>query len=302
MRLRKILAYVDSPTHDDPSVTRACQLAMATGARVTVANVIPKDVAHTPLDWRLDGHVRRLGEHAKYLRRRGINAEIRIAVGPPATELTRMVLKQEHDLVTKTARPNHQSPGGHFGATAHALLTLCPCPVWIAGANDRPRLRKVLAVVHPWSPDDGEATHALFDVARQVAEYDGAELHIARSFSTPKKGSAAATARAELRKLGSTAGAAQCWPHLLDGPLEQSIPTIAERLDADLVVMQTPAEAGTDEFRAPKGSRETNRGAAILRRVPKAVLALKAPNFEVPALQDPAGPTIDPVVPDADHT
>src|SRR5579875_3085034 len=64
----------------------------------------------------------RLTSLAASLKRKNVGISTKVAVGRPATELIKKVLRSEHDLLIKVAEPD---PGSLFGSTDMRLLRDC---------------------------------------------------------------------------------------------------------------------------------------------------------------------------------
>lgn len=72
-----------------------------------------------------------LNELADEARQQGINVTTRLVFGVPWEEMTREVLRAEHDLVIVGTRNLGTAKRLLFGSTGLKLLRNCPCPVWV---------------------------------------------------------------------------------------------------------------------------------------------------------------------------
>jgi universal stress protein E len=155
---------VDAGTEQpETAVSRAIKLALENKARLTLMDVVKP--LPRPLGMMTDaakpGELERLV--ASDLRRKlfeiaadfsdtGLSPDVVVAVGAPATEITRRVVDNDHDLVVKTA-DGYSAAGRLFGSAAKSLLRLCPCPVWILKPEIHGKFDQVLAAIDLESDD-----------------------------------------------------------------------------------------------------------------------------------------------------
>lgn len=186
--------------------------------------------------------------------------------------------------------------GGGFDATAQHFFRKCPAPVWAMLPGGRHAPRRVLAAVEagPAGSDERLLAREILDVVRMVAAGTEVELHVAQAWrltgeSVIRKrlGSSAVDeylsrqlelAKGELRELvaASEVRSLLAATHLPQGDPVDVIPLLAERVDADVVVLGTAGRAGLPGFLI--GS--TAEG--IIGRLARSVLVVKRPGFVSP--------------------
>ena len=165
-RFSNILVHVDSRAATHPALDCAADLAKANHGRLTIVDVVPD------FGWRsrliLGGYERALEnvtqgkskllkELATPLTQQGIDVTTKLLDGHTSVEIIRLVMKDGHDLVVKSAKGQHSQQTGFFGTTATRLIRKCPCPVLILKSDCPRHCGRVVAAVKP-APDD--ETHA----------------------------------------------------------------------------------------------------------------------------------------------
>jgi nucleotide-binding universal stress UspA family protein len=184
--------------------------------------------------------------------------------------------------------------------------------VWLIKPRKSPTYRTILAAVDVddgYPPQELETRGALnrqvLELATALALAESAELHIVNVWEvvgeSMMRGSAFLSTPEEtvnnwveqakqhhaeslddlIREVSASVGADALEyldqkTHLVKGSARDEIPALAERLDADLIVMGTVARTGV------LGFIMGNTAETILNRIDCSVLALKPPGFESP--------------------
>lgn len=233
-----------------------------------------------------------------------------VRVGAPFIEIIREVLRGEHDLVVKSAEDDGLI-GRIFGSADMHLLRKCPCPVLLVKPDASPGFKRIMAAV---DVDDGyppgemaarqELNRRILEYAGSLAVEEEAELHIAHvwdalcesamrgAFATlPEDRVADYVERVRERhsenltvllKQEVTVGeqALMEYPHLhihlVKGKPRCEISELADRIQADLLVMGTVARTGMP------GLIMGNTAESILNRLHASVLAIKPSGFVSP--------------------
>ena len=243
-----------------------------------------------------------------------IAIEIEILSGVPFLEIIRDVLRKGRDLVIKAPEPGglrHRL----FGSEDMHLLRKCPCPLWLIKANAPTSYRQVIAAVDVGDeyPEAEIQTrwalnHDVLRLASSVALADIAELHVVSAWEamgestlggafikTPVSRLSAYVElvrqrhQRNLDRLIDEAGhyldkgsreSLKLQLHLVKGRPRRVIPAIAQRLEADLVVMGTVARTGVP------GLLMGNTAETILNQIDSSVLAVKPAGFVTPVTQE----------------
>ncbi|MGI9470973.1 MAG: universal stress protein [Rubripirellula sp.] len=305
-RFKNILLYAGME-QNEAAVNRAVKLALENNARLTVMDVvkpIPRALgmltaASTSEELqRLVGqdHREKLLEAAGEYIDTGIELDVVVATGDPATEIVRQVLVADHDLVVKTV--NAEGEGRIFGSIARSLLRICPCPLWLLKPEIHGDFNKILAAVDLDATDTSHLNlnRDIMELAAGVAERENAELHLVSAWDVwmesalrRRAGDAEVDAAIEAKKArvetdlktligGREADAIPVHPHLQRGNPAAMVRMVAEKIEADLLVMGTVCRTGAAGFLIG------NTAETVLSGVNCSILALKPDGFVSPVL------------------
>jgi nucleotide-binding universal stress UspA family protein len=228
-------------------------------------------------------------------------------VGATFLEVIHEVLQHEHDLLIKAA----EDPAWLerlFGSDDMHLLRKCPCPVWLLKPAAPRQYRSILAAVDlddDCAPEELQAREALNDqvlqLAASLAVGDFSSLHVGHAWEvigesalrtgfmqTPSEqvdryvqqvyDHRQENMDALLQRLpdGVDPDVIELQSHLVKGAPREAIPMLAQRVEADLVVMGTVARTRTPGFIVG------NTAEMILSQIGCSVLAVKPPGFVSP--------------------
>ena len=269
--ISKILAVVDPTVKDQPAVRRAAWLAKKTGAELELLVCYYNEYlsgdrlfdspslekARLEVIENQEKHLETLAEP---LRTDGIVVKTSAVWDHPLYEgIVRRAVESEADLVVKDT--HHQS------AVTRALLTntdwnlirTCPVPLWLVKPDELAEKPVFVAAIDPMHQHDKPAAldDEILHVCKNLTEKVGGELHAFHSYD-PRIAVATATANAyipvslpfdeierqmhedhqkrfheitEFHKVDDDKA------HLVAGLTHEELPLIAEKLDADVVVM-----------------------------------------------------------------
>jgi len=305
-RFKKILCYVGGPADPSFGLNRAAALAERSGARLTLMDVLPESTEGPYLtvpgkpeleQLVITSRIQDLEEMAAELRERGLEVRTVVATGSPFFELIGRVVREDYDLVVKTAQGLENRLGGLLGTTALHLMRKCPVPVWVVKPTTSEPLGRVLAAVDPKPDLPGEDALSIrvLELAASLAESRGSKLHImhawwlysesmlrSRRINLPPaevdgllreaRGAAEASldevvGRVDLSRVPHEI-------HLVKGQPYEVISGFASQ--SDITVMGTISRTGID------GLLIGNTAERILRRVDSSVLAVKPDGFRTP--------------------
>lgn len=319
-RFKDILCVLVPGPEGGVALKRAADLANNNQARLTVVEVIDKIPSNTKLLDRVlspdnlqakivDKHRHGLeGRVAAW--NRNIEIQTKVLIGIPFLEIIREVLRNEHDLIIKTAES-----GGLldrvFGSGDMHLLRKCPCPIWLVKSESPKAYNRILAAVDvndAYPPEELNTRHLLnlqiLEMASSLALSEFAELHIVHAWEAIGESvmRAALTEIPEekivayveevrqqnkqnmnvlmdeiIDKLGRNAlEYLKPRTHLIKGSSRNEIPAFVGEIKADLVVMGTVARIGIAGFFMG------NTAETILNQLDCSVLAIKPTGFESP--------------------
>ncbi|RPI71560.1 MAG: universal stress protein [Geobacteraceae bacterium] len=309
MKVFKNILYVAEPTVDQSAaVERAVTLAENNQSKLTIIDVFPP-VADDYRANTMDYHKNTLESVIAPYRKR-LEIRLDVMMGTPFLEVVRAVLRNEHDLVIKTAE-NPDFLKRLFGSNDMHLLRKCPCPAWLMKPREKSNYNTIVAAVDfdLLSPTASEQSLNLeiLELAASLALTDSASLHIVHAWEAfaertmimrgdisyesiaKHTNQEFALHQKSLDRLMETmrnrVGADvfdRLSPrlHLPKGPAKTMIATSAAGLSADLVVMGTVARTGIS------GLIIGNTAEAILDQLTCSVLAVKPPGFTTPVKLD----------------
>lgn len=294
-RFKNILAVTGDAIGSDQVLDRAANLARQNNAVVTLLEVIEDGFFPTEI---VAERQRRLTRMIQSLRTEGLDIRPLIRRGKQFIEVTQQVMSHHHDVVIMAA----EAPGGFrnllFGSNSLHLMRKCPCPVWILKPGESQRFKHVLAAidVHPIDEDENAISHSIMQLAISVAEQEGADVHVIHAWDVT--GPDAYTLQSEVHdktrkeimakhsRMAERRIEAFLKPyierfdklhvHIERGEAWQSITTVEQNKDIDLVVLGTLDRAGVPGFFIGT-TAET-----VLRQVNSSVLTVKPDGFVSP--------------------
>jgi nucleotide-binding universal stress UspA family protein len=255
-------------------------------------------VANESRDW--------LEEIVKAVPADGVSIETKVLVGRPFVEIIRQVLRNDHDLVIKSAKAATHLENTLFGSTDMHLLRKCPCPVWIIKPTEHHQYRRILAAVDqdPENAGTDVLNCQILEMSASLALAEFSELHVVHAWQlvverylrSPLTGGTDAEVDAMMTEEASKR---QRWLedlvntyaakadkdavdyltpqlHLVKGDAKRTVPTTARELDVDLVVMGTVARTGI------AGLFIGNTAESILNQLNCSVLTIKPTAFVSP--------------------
>jgi universal stress protein E len=295
-RFTKLLLCVTE--NDDAGVRYVARLAAATGAGLTLADVLedvpPMARRLLPRSWNLPALVRaqkqaNLERSAALARRLGALPKAVLLKGSPIRALVREVVRGGHDLLA--VRAASSGTVQCVGASATRLLRECPCPVLLVHPFRRRRRPRVLVAVDtgPWVAKGTDAlTVKLLECALWFAEHHEGELHVLHAWAPygerfMRRGGLTdaevrefvAGVREEVRQdLERTvapfrAHIAPAGVHLVQGDPRRVIADFATDHRIDLLVVGTVARSGV------AARIIGNTAEAVLTQLPCSMLAVK---------------------------
>lgn len=301
-RFKSILVVFDRATGSREALDQAADLAERNGARLDLLVCLTEfDTDHSGSKLQeivirgLHGHFSNLVEP---FRDRGIPVSVQVVVGRPFLQAIRAVLRNNHDLVVKTAE-NAGHHGFRFGSTDLHLLRKCPRPVWILRTRPVGTAGAVLAAVAPAAQrDDGEALNIkIMELASSLARQRGQTLHVAQGWTSPdpmllrwldRRNEEDQAVKQDLDRQREQAIArfntlvdpfnrgVELQRHFIDGVASDILVGLVDANAIDMVVMATVTRSGVPGLLIGQTAED------VLRRIGCSVLALKPDGFVSP--------------------
>ena len=305
-RFKNILLYAGME-QNEAAVKRAVKLAIENDARLTFMDVvkpIPRALgmltaaASSEELQRLvcEDHREKLSKKISEYADSGIEIDVVVSQGDPATEIVREVLTNGHDLVVKTV--NAEVTGKIFGSIARSLLRICPCPLWLLKPEIHGDFDRILAAVDLDAADKPHRNlnQDILELATSVAKREDAEVHLVSAWDLwmenalrRRAGDAEVDAAIEAKKSevenasktlieSCDSNEQDVHLHLHQGNPAAIVRAIADDTEADLLVMGTVCRTGAAGFLIG------NTAETVLSGVNCSLLALKPEGFVSPVL------------------
>ena len=316
-RFSNVLLVVDESKDYSAALKRASTLAKSNNARLTVcANIdaIPNEMrmrvitvtSREVLDVAIAKTREWLENTVASVATDGVSIDTKVLVGKPFIEIIRQVLRQNHDLVIKSADTDSGLREILFSSTDKHLMRKCPCPVWIVKPTERQNYARILAAVDqdPEEPVKDVLNRQILEMFSSMARAEYSEAHVVHAWEVFGEGlltshkwdfseadfeamleEEASGRRRWLQDLVTSygkftdkdgAGSPDVHLHVVKGSAQYVVPELARKLAVDLVVMGTVARTGIDGFFMG------NTAESILGELDCSVLAMKPPGFTSP--------------------
>ena len=291
-RFKNILVVSDDVVGDDDTLVQATALAKRNNAHLTVVEVIKDLTLPSSFITEREKHLHRL---TATIQQEGIPLNTIVLRGRPFLEVTRQVLRENHDLVMVTAESEMGLKSLFFGETSLHLLRKCPCAVWVTKPGAKNDYKRIMAAVE-LNLDDGkenELDAKIMHLATSLAQLKNSALHVAHAWEVT--GSDNDTLRSEtdeeiynhiyhkhelahrdplerflepynLKGLNHQV-------HVMRGAPRMILPELADTLGIDLIVM------GTISHSAIPGFLIGSTAESLLWQVNCAVLTVKPEGF-----------------------
>lgn len=319
-RFRNILCVITTEDTGTALLERALSLAQKSQAKLTVATIaehisigmgMPEG---GPVSSGLQKTVKEAARHklekitAPFQGRHEISC--RVLVGTVFLEIIREVLRNEHDLVIKSAE-NPEWLDRLLGSEDMHILRKCPCPVWLVKPGAPQKYRSIMAAVDLDNANQSGELNTrqllnrdILQLAGSLALANFSELHVVHAWEAIGESAMRAgllrmpEARVDayvhqvkqqresemarlLKELNNQPGSpvldcVEYRVHLVKGPPRKTIPAIAREVRADMVVMGTVARVGIPGFITG------NTAEMILSQINSSVLAIKPEGFRTP--------------------
>lgn len=261
--------------------------------------------------WAIEAEEERLEQLVDSCRDPEVQISTRVFVGDPAETIVRAVMVDGYQMVWKAPTESRRIRDRFLGSIDMRLIRACPCPVAIVGTHRPEEGRKVtVAAVDVTSAAGTEDANAnlnekILDLSLAALAEQDTQLHVVHAWTLYGE-SIMRSPRAHVKpeeldallenersgrqerleelvesyRAKLTAEARQFAPeiHLVKGEPSSAIPSVLERLEADLLVMGTVSRRGLTGFVIG------NTAEKILSRLECSVVVAKPEGFVSPVL------------------
>lgn len=315
MKRFKNILLVAQPMSEQPyAFDAALMLAEQNSAEITLLLVLPplnafhlikKDRSQAEIEQDyLQYHLNQLlDKTAKYQPQAVIRCKV--VIGTEFIEVIRSVLRNQHDLVIKTAEQVSWIQR-LFGSTDMHLLRKCPCPLWLLKPDVAPNYQKIVTSIdihQAQSPTNTSLNQQLVELASAFSIHNSAELYVLHAWQPEPAGmvlmwcedpdralaefeqsvyqshlNAMAAFKLNMAQWIGQQSYDYCNPkfELLRGDATQILAKRIQELNPGLVIMGTVARTGI------AGLLIGNTAEAILEQLNCSVLAIKPKGFVTP--------------------
>jgi universal stress protein E len=278
--LRRILVSIKDPANGVTSAAKkAAQLARATGAKLELFHAITTPIYlhnYGYSDWSLADAKRDVLKHrteqmarmAQELRGRGRQRKLAISINaswdrPSYAAIVRRAVAFRADLVVADRHVGRHVARSLMHFADWELLRLCPAAVLLVGAKEVYQSPAILAAVdpaHKWAKP-AQLDARILSFGAMLGRALGGRLNVVHAYESVPLGaypiegmdpkicqeqaerlSAAAASRFERILLGTRISAQR--RYLIDAPAVLGIPKVAQKIDADLVVLGAISRSG----------------------------------------------------------
>jgi nucleotide-binding universal stress UspA family protein len=301
--LENVWVYADASAPAGDALAAAIEVSRRSHATLTLLGAIGRPAGRI-LETSFGNQARQLVRQDREARLRELEADARRTISPPDRVRAVMlegevpwhsvaahVAAHSPDLLVVAARGG--TPSG-FDSVSHHLFRKCSAPVWSVYPGRVPFPRRALAAVDPGlaGSDERRLARRVLELAGAIAGGGPLELHVAHAWGMPAEkllrasiGEASTqayadtlreTAALEMEELLAEAARPAAEVHLPKGDPASAIPALAEKVDADLVLLGSTGRTGLAGFFI--GS--TAEG--IIAHLARSVLVVKPPGFVSP--------------------
>ncbi len=300
-RFRNILVVYTNQIGDAATLARAVDLAKANRARLKIVEVLDERSENALVEERRLN----LERMATSVQHEGVESSVRVLMGNTFLEITREVIREQHDLVLITAEGRRGLRGMIFGSTSLHLMRKCPCPVWVTketNASQPEHYSGVLAAIdlRPSATGGRPLDLTILELASSLARREESPLVIVHAWELigdeveASRAELTAEARASLLA-GFEEERRRQTKQLLDqidldglddevlfvrGEPNWVIPEIADDRSIEITVMGTLSRTGVPGFFIG------NTAETVLQQVDCAVMTVKPEGFVSPVLDE----------------
>jgi len=272
---RQILVVVDPRSDEQSAVERAAWLAerLSASLELFICDYDPDiDAGRVATVW-IDEPARehlmsilaeKLTTIAAPLVERGIEVSTEVAWDHPLDDgILRKIITSEPWLVVKDTHHHNVLKRTILSNTDWQLIRRCPAPLLLVKPGANVESPKILAAVDPLHTHDKPAhlDHKIIDLANSLADGVGGELHVLHSYVVPielnvpepeRIGRIIDDAEREHREAFSSFLTSYAVPeertHLKRGPAHETLPEVAAKESAAIVVMGAVSRSGLDKI------------------------------------------------------
>lgn len=270
-KISKILAVIDPTAAEQPALRRAAWLASASGAELELLvcyyneylsgdRLFDSPSLENARAEVIKGQTEHLEKLAEPMRKNGIRVTTSAIWDHPLHDgIARHAIISNADIVIKDTHFHSALSRALLTNTDWNLIRICPVPLWLVKGNEFAATPSFVAAIDPMNEHDKPAAldDEIIQFSKMLAANVGGEVHAFHSYD-PRIAVATATANAYIpislpldeieqemhkhhqkrfREITSFHGLDEDKAHLVSGMTQEELPRMAEKLNADVVVM-----------------------------------------------------------------
>jgi len=304
--MQKILLVLDSTDKAAQSAIEFCrQLEHAANAEVKVVDILK------PIPERWNNYIQnelgqdaasaleqvRVSELEAFLQAQELNWAVQVMHGTAVVEISRLVIRDQVDLVVKAQRVDSDQ---QFGSLDKQLIRKCPSAVLLVKATQSNKLGRILAAIDPDPDNESQAqlNRSVLLMTKELTQYFNGSLDVVAAWSIfienylrssplvkmTDEDFIKLNTREEIKHKNMLMDLAKSIEleigehnlHLFKGAPEHVVPHTASETHADLLVMGSLGRAGVP------GLFIGNTAEKIIDILACSVLAIKPPGYSSP--------------------
>lgn len=193
--LQRILFVIDHHSHNESALQQAIQLAKSHSAKLCVVDVVEESLEQIntpPGGLSAEALLQTIIEQRQFQLQQQLDQlaaqqpiDAKVLCGIPYIEIIRQVMKENYQMVIKTAGHKPCLKEAIFGSLDLHLLRKCPVPVWLIKSNNQQPPKNILAAVDisydsASSPD--KLNQQILNHAIELANTHHSQLHLAHAW------------------------------------------------------------------------------------------------------------------------
>lgn len=269
-----IMVIVDPKMRHSTAFARGVELAEKSGAALTLllvdynpalfrARFLDPEILHKAIRGYLSVRRRWMETEVAKLQEKGIKASGEVVWHkPPYEEIARQAMERNPDIIIKDIAPVSRLKRAIFTPEDWHLMRLCPAPLMLVNEHSSTYPQKILSAVDPFDTHGkpSKLNDAVINAGLAMAYQCDSDIHVVHAYefmpAAAPVGAETVFADAKIfddikedhrqafLKFAEQRSIPAEQMHLLEGAPTEVIPDLAERMNADLVVLGTVHRTG----------------------------------------------------------
>lgn len=272
-RYKNILTVIDPTTDDQKALKRSIELAQHTGGKITaflsifdfsyeMTTMLSSDERESMRQSVIDDRYEWINTLVKELNTTHLTIDTKVIWhNRPFESIINAVIENKYDIVIKGTHEHDKLKSVIFTPTDWHILRKCPCPVLLVKDHLWPENGNILAAINVGSDEEEHCSlnHKITDHANKLAKTINANVHLVNSFPGTPINIAIEIPEFNANEYNTgmlthhqRAMASHCEQyniteentHIEEGLPEDVIESVANKIDAELVILGTIGRTG----------------------------------------------------------